>query len=124
MSVEFCFFSCAEEEALERARRSTLPISLEGDGNSSTFGGGSNSSPSTGSASPAQAMTERERNRIREQERRRREAVSLHTAHSHMTLMIINYFSLSLLTPTQQAGQIDMNRQSDIMASFEFENNV
>ena len=56
---------------------------------------GSPSPSSQGSASPAQSMSERERLRKREQERRRREA---------------------------QAGRIDMNRQSDIMANFEFEN--
>lgn len=56
---------------------------------------GSPSPSSQGSASPAQSMSERERARKREQERRRREA---------------------------QAGRIDMNRQSDIMATFEHEN--
>jgi hypothetical protein len=56
---------------------------------------GSPSPSSQGSASPAQSMSDRERAKKREQERRRREA---------------------------QAGRIDMNRQSDIMAHFESEN--
>jgi len=56
---------------------------------------GTPSPSSQGSASPAQSLSERERLRKREQERRRREA---------------------------QAGRIDMNRQSDIMANFEHEN--
>ncbi|KAI1290345.1 Bromodomain testis-specific protein [Halotydeus destructor] len=84
-----------EEEALERARRATQQH-IEDARIQQDALGGSNSSPSTGSASPAQSISERERLRLREQERRRREAL---------------------------ANQIDMNRQSDIMANFEFEMN-
>jgi len=51
---------------------------------------------SQGSASPAQSLSDRERLRKKEQERRRREAMQ---------------------------GSIDMNRQSDIMANFEFDIN-
>ncbi|CAN7994168.1 unnamed protein product [Ixodes hexagonus] len=54
--------------------------------------GGGNATPGGGSAAASPAVSERERQRLREQERRRREAMAV---------------------------QIDMNRQSDIMATFE-----
>jgi hypothetical protein len=84
-----------EEDALDKVRRQQLQS--EDLLRQQEPLSASGSSPSTGSASPAQSVSERERQRLREQERRRREAM---------------------------AGQIDMNRQSDIMASFEYENNV
>ena len=67
-------------------------------------------SPVAPMPSPAeQARLERERQRKREQERRRREAQVVYTGFNQL---IYNTFFL-------QQNQIDMNRQSDMMAAFE-----
>ncbi|CAG2111653.1 unnamed protein product, partial [Medioppia subpectinata] len=78
-----------EDEALEKARKAQLQQIDEMNRNQS-----SNSSPASGSGSPGQGIsqTERERLRQREKERRMREA---------------------------RAQQIDLNRQSEVMANFE-----
>ncbi|RWS04079.1 bromodomain-containing protein 3-like protein [Dinothrombium tinctorium] len=78
-----------EEEALEKFRKSQQHIE---ETRQQLDVQQDSSSPGSNSSSPAQGLSEREKQRLREQERRRREAM---------------------------AGQIDMNRQSDIMATFE-----
>ncbi|KAK4336698.1 hypothetical protein RND71_043444 [Anisodus tanguticus] len=86
-----------EEEALERMRKGAhlggmTAISAGGITDDNTNSPLGSISPASGSSSPAQNANDREIQRRREQERRRREAM---------------------------AGQIDMNRQSDIMNKFE-----
>ncbi|XP_059484589.1 bromodomain-containing protein 2 isoform X2 [Neocloeon triangulifer] len=93
-----------EEEALEKARKAMSeatkreePPSLPTLNPSSGSSAGASPLPSLSNESGTspgadRAAAERERQRLREQERRRREAM---------------------------AGQIDMNRQSDLMAAFE-----
>ena len=60
------------------------------------------------------ADKERERQRLREQERRKREAVR----DLHFLCNEWNNSNFFFFFP-QLAGQIDMNRQSDLMAAFE-----
>ncbi|XP_023248223.1 homeotic protein female sterile [Copidosoma floridanum] len=86
------------EAALERARKTTSPLSASPASSISTPRRDPVNKEETDSNSPSHSASqgkserERERHRLREQERRRREAM---------------------------AGQIDMNMQSDMMAAFE-----
>jgi len=81
-----------EKEALARKSMGMNVISAGGLTDHDTNSPLGSISPASGSSSPAQNALDRDIQRKREQERRRREAM---------------------------AGQIDMNRQSDIMNKFE-----
>jgi len=81
-----------KEEKEEASGRRKGAISAGGNTEDNTNSPLGSISPASGSSSPAQNLNEREIQRRKEQERRRREAM---------------------------AGQIDMNRQSDIMNKFE-----